>query len=205
MVKKMQGFSNRNTSTSSAEHSRCSEGHRQVILTQEQASGQINMSGVWSCNEWDLLEEVIVGNPLNARYPTPDRSTQLAEFPDRSLAEIPRGPFPQQIIEETEEDLNGFAKILEGLGITVKRPDTWSHDGKFSTIHWEAQGVLQLLPPRCFVGHRLTTLSKRPMSSAAAPRKRSAISKLLMEYMKSGAKWYKRSQAHALGLTLRGG
>ena len=78
------------------------------------------MSGVWSCNEWDPLEEVIVGNPLNARYPTPDRSTQLAEFPDRSLAAIPRGSFPQQVIEETEEDLNGFAKILEGLGITVE-------------------------------------------------------------------------------------
>jgi hypothetical protein len=46
------------------------------------------MSGVWSCNEWDQLEEVIVGNPLQARFPTPDRSTQLAEFPDRSLAEI---------------------------------------------------------------------------------------------------------------------
>jgi len=57
------------------------------------------MSGVWSCNEWDQLEEVIVGNPLNARFPTPDRSAQVAEFPDRSLAEIPRGPFPQQVIE----------------------------------------------------------------------------------------------------------
>ena len=51
------------------------------------------MSGVWSCNEWDQLEEVIVGNPLQARFPTPDLSTQVAEFPDRSLAEIPRGPF----------------------------------------------------------------------------------------------------------------
>jgi N-dimethylarginine dimethylaminohydrolase len=27
----------------------------------------LHMSGVWSCNEWDQLEEVIVGNPLNAR------------------------------------------------------------------------------------------------------------------------------------------
>ncbi len=59
------------------------------------------MSRVWSCNEWDQLEEVIVGNPLHARFPTPDRSSQLAEFPDCSLAEIPRGPFPQRIIEET--------------------------------------------------------------------------------------------------------
>jgi hypothetical protein len=41
------------------------------------------MSNVWSCNEWDQLEEVIVGNPLRARYPTADPSTRLAEFPDR--------------------------------------------------------------------------------------------------------------------------
>mgnify|MGYP003573272248 FL=1 len=82
------------------------------------------MSVVWSCNEWDQLEEVIVGNPLRARFPTLDLSTQLAEFPDRSLEKIPRGPFPQQIIDETEEDLNAFIAVLEDLGITVKRPET---------------------------------------------------------------------------------
>ena len=77
------------------------------------------MPSVWSCNEWDQLEEVIVGSPLHARFPTPDRSTQLAEFPDRSLAEIPRGPFPRQIIEETEEDLEEFVRILQKSGLEV--------------------------------------------------------------------------------------
>ena len=55
-----------------------------------QRGGTLHMSVVWSCNEWDQLEEVIVGNPLHARFPTPDRSTQMAEFSDRSLAGIPR-------------------------------------------------------------------------------------------------------------------
>ena len=63
---------------------------------------------VWSCNEWDPLEEVVVGNPFNARFPHPDKSTQVAEYPDRSLEEIPCGPFPQKIIEEAEEDLLEF-------------------------------------------------------------------------------------------------
>ena len=35
------------------------------------------MSQVWSCNEWDPLEEVIVGNPLGARFPHADPSTRL--------------------------------------------------------------------------------------------------------------------------------
>ena len=93
------------------------------------------MSRVWSCNEWDPLEEVIVGNPVGARFPTPDRSTQLAEFPDRSLAEIPRGPFPQRIVEETSEDLDEFVRVLRGLGVTVRRPETWPHEASFSTVH----------------------------------------------------------------------
>src|ERR1700730_16593291 len=106
-------------------------------LHSQQLGDTLHMSSVWSCNEWDRLEEVIVGNPLHARFPTPDRSTQLAEFPDRSLAEIPRGPFPKRVIEETEEDLNEFVQVLEKLGITVKRPETWPHEATFSTIHWE--------------------------------------------------------------------
>ena len=92
------------------------------------------MSVVRSCNEWDQLEEVIVANKLRARFPTADLSTQLAEFPDRPLADIPQGPFPQWIIDETEEDLNEFVAVLEGLGVTVKRPQTWPHEERFSTI-----------------------------------------------------------------------
>ena len=59
------------------------------------------MPRVWSCNEWDPLEEVVVGNPLGARFPFADPSTRLAEYPDRSLDALPQGAFPDQIIEET--------------------------------------------------------------------------------------------------------
>lgn len=147
------------------------------------------MSSVWSCNEWDQVEEVIVGNSMNARYPTPDLSTQLAEFPDRLLAEIPCGPFPQQVIEETEEDLNGFARILEGLGITVKRPDTWPHEAKFSTIHWEAQGYYNYCPRDILlvIGDQII---ETPNVIRSRAQETFGYRTLLMEYMKSGAKWY---------------
>ena len=112
------------------------------------------MSRVWSCNEWDPLEEVIVGNPLKARYPTPDLSTQLAEFPDRPLADIPRGPFPQRIIEETDEDLNEFAQILEKAGVTVQRPDTWPPRSDVLDHQLGIPGLLQLLPARHYAGDR---------------------------------------------------
>ena len=132
------------------------------------------MSSVWSCNEWDPLEEVIVGNPLNARFPAPDPSTQLAEYPDRSVSEIPRVPFPQWIIDETEEDLNEFVQALEGQGVTVKRPDTWPHDAKFSTINWESEGYYNYCP-RDVMLVSATRSSKPRTSFAAVRRKRLAI------------------------------
>ena len=147
------------------------------------------MSTVWSCNEWDQLEEVIIGNPLNARFPTADLSAQLAEFPDRPVAEIPRGPFPQQIIEETQEDLDGFVKILEGLGVAVKRPQTWPHDAKFSTIHWEAQGYYNYCPRDVLLvigDHIIET----PNVIRSRAQETFSYRSLLIDYMKSGAKWY---------------
>ena len=147
------------------------------------------MPRVWSCNEWDRLEEVIVGNPLKARFPTPDKSTQVAEFPDRSLAEIPRGPFPQKIVEETEEDLNEFVRILEVQGVTVKRPDTWPHETKFSTIDWESHGYYNYCPRDVLLvigDHIIET----PNVIRSRAQETYSYRTLLMEYMKSGAKWY---------------
>lgn len=146
------------------------------------------MSWVWSCNEWDQLEEVIVGNPLNAQFPTADPSTQLAEYPDRPLSEIPRGDFSQQIIEETEEDLNGFVEILESCGVTVKRPETWPHESTFSTINWESHGYYNYCPRDVLmvVGDRII---ETPNVIRSRYQETFSYRTLLMDYMKSGAKW----------------
>ena len=147
------------------------------------------MSVVWSCNEWDQLEEVIVGNPLRARFPALDRSTLLAEFPNRSLEEIPQGPFPQQIIEETEEDLNAFVAVLEKLGITVKRPETWPHEARFSTIHWESKGFYNYCPRDILLvigDHIIET----PNVIRSRAQETFSYRTMMVDYLKSGAKWY---------------
>ena len=147
------------------------------------------MSIVWSCNEWDQLEEVVVGNPLRARYPTPDLSTRLAEFPDRSLDEIPQGPFPQQIIEETEEDLSAFAAVLEDMGITVKRPETWPHEARFSTVHWEAEGYYNYCPRDILlvIGDQII---ETPNVIRSRAQETLSYRTMMVDYLKSGAKWY---------------
>ena len=147
------------------------------------------MSVVWSCNEWDQLEEVIVGNPLRARFPTADLSTRMAEFPDRSLEDIPQGAFPQQIIEETEEDLNQFVAVLEQQGVTVKRPETWPHEAKFSTIHWESEGYYNYCPRDIMLvigDHIIET----PNVIRSRSQESFSYRAMMVEYLKAGAKWY---------------
>jgi len=145
-------------------------------------------SAVWSCNEWDPLEEVIVGNPLNARFPTADPSTRLAEYPDRPIDQIPVGPFPQWVIDETEEDLNEFAATLESFGVKVRRPDTWPHDATFSTINWQSQGYYNYCPRDVMV-----VIGDQIIETPNVIRSRSqetySYRTLLMEYMQSGARW----------------
>jgi N-dimethylarginine dimethylaminohydrolase len=164
--------------------SNCQAGNQS--LTEEDS---IDMSLVWSCNEWDPLEEVIVGNPLRARFPTADLSTQMAEFPGRKLEDIPQGAFPQQIIEETEEDLNQFIAILEQQGVTVKRPETWPHEAKFSTIHWQSEGYYNYCPRDIMLvigDHIIET----PNVIRSRSQESFSYRAMMVEYLKAGAKWY---------------
>ena len=146
-------------------------------------------STVWSCNEWDPLGEVIVGNPLGARFPTADPSTQLAEFPDRSLGEIPQGPFPPWIIEETEEDLGEFNAFLEEQCVTVKRPETWPHDATYGTIDWECQGYYNYCPRDLMlvIGDQII---ETPNVIRSRAQESFSYRNMMVDYLKSGAKWY---------------
>ena len=103
------------------------------------------MSKVWSCNEWDPLEEVIIGTATNARYPFADPSTRLAEFPERELDEIPQGPFPQYIIDEANEDLETFAAVLEQAGAWLNAPMCWITLPPCTTA-WHTQGYYNYCP-----------------------------------------------------------
>lgn len=146
------------------------------------------MSAVWSCNEWDPLEEVIIGNPFNAKFPTSDKSFHLAEFFNRNLEDLPTGDVPQRIIEETEEDLSEFVDVLVAHGVTVKRPITWPHQSKFSTINWEATGFSNYNPRDI-----LLVVADNIIESPNVIRSRLfetfSYRDILLQYMLEGAKW----------------
>lgn len=77
----------------------------------------------YATNEWDKLTEVIVGSASGARVPDLDLSMRLvnyADVPDEST--IKTGPYPEQVIQEANEDLDVFARFLKNEGVKVLRP-----------------------------------------------------------------------------------
>jgi len=77
-----------------------------------------------SINEWDPLEEVVVGIADHANWPTND--PVFAEESKKTLwteTPVPSGPVPQWIVDEANEDLNQLANTLVQYGATVRRPE----------------------------------------------------------------------------------
>lgn len=89
-----------------------------------------------SFDEWSPLKKIIVGDATNANWPVTDpvfalesQKTTWKETP------VPRGPVPQRIIDESNEDLDILATTLIGLGVEVIRPDPLNfqvHDGLYN-------------------------------------------------------------------------
>lgn len=77
-----------------------------------------------SCNEWDPLEEIVVGIADYANWPSDD--PVFAEESKKTLwteSPVPSGPVPQWIIDEANEDLNALAQACVEYGAIVRRPE----------------------------------------------------------------------------------
>lgn len=76
-----------------------------------------------SYNEWSKLKEIVVGTATNANWPDSDPVYQAEK--DTTLwkeTSMPKGPVPQWIIDEANEDLEILSDTLSDLGVTVHRP-----------------------------------------------------------------------------------
>jgi scyllo-inosamine-4-phosphate amidinotransferase 1 len=81
------------------------------------------MGLMYSINEWDPLETVVVGSATHANWPSLDpvfaeegKKTTWTETP------IPSGPVPQFIIDEANKELDILSETLLRYGATVYRP-----------------------------------------------------------------------------------
>jgi len=78
---------------------------------------------MYATNEWDKLKKVIVGSATGARIPAMDKSLRCVNYADvQDESDIPSGWYPEQVIEEANQDLETFSEFLRGEGVEVLRP-----------------------------------------------------------------------------------
>ncbi len=137
-------------------------------------------------NEWDPLEEIIVGHATYAQIPDDlgiHALSQIAPDVDVGAWDIPR-----RIIEETEEDLAVFVSELEKLGITVRRPAPVQCRDTIKTPFWESGYFFSYCPRDVLmsVGDLIIETPNVLRSRFFEPW---AYKDILTEYLKSGSRW----------------
>lgn len=148
------------------------------------------MTVVSSHNDWDPLEEVFVGIADHARIPTVDKSTHSFGFADCEWDHIKdlEGPSPQWVIDEANEDLDNFSKVLTDLGVKVRRPESIDHSVEFSTPDWKTTGWYTYCP-RDLLLPLDNVIIDCPGAMRARQMETTAYREFLYEAMAGGSQW----------------
>lgn len=106
-----------------------------------------------SFNEWDRLEEVIVGRLENAMFPSWDYILKNSIPPEalpfyEDLFSMKGNPVPDEIIEKANEDLEKFISILKSEGIIIHQPNIFDFSKDFSSPFWKVKNGVSTANPR---------------------------------------------------------
>ncbi|NLI78704.1 MAG: amidinotransferase [Candidatus Riflebacteria bacterium] len=147
---------------------------------------------VWSWNEWDPLEEVVVGRVENSVHP-PFARYILGGVPDILYKLMffvgGRRKWPAALfIEQARRELENLVRVLEEEGVRVRRPDGIDHAASFGSPWWTSRGHTTACPRDCFlvIGDEII---EAPMSWRSRTYERQAYYRLFKEYFDAGARW----------------
>lgn len=110
-------------------------------------SEKLKRTKVNSWNEWDPLKHVIVGRADGTMVQAPEIAVQR-EWPEQGYTEGKYGPYPKEMIDKANEQMDNFASMLEKRGIRVDRPTPIDFSQKVQTPDWEQDSMFGCMPPR---------------------------------------------------------
>lgn len=102
---------------------------------------------VSSWNEWDPLRHVIVGCADGTMVQAPEPAVER-DWPEYGFPLGKYGPLPKEMEEKANEQLDNFAKVLEGRGIRVDRPTPLDFSQTVQTPDWRQETMFGCMPPR---------------------------------------------------------
>ncbi|WP_282697114.1 hypothetical protein [Streptomyces sp. CC208A] len=136
---------------------------------------------VSSCDEWSGLREVVVGTAYGAMFPAESRRMVEATMPAEHWdAFRPGHAFPPGIVAGVEEELQGLAEFLEGLGCRVHRP---------RRVPWSALGGYCAAMPRDALFVMGDRVIEAPMAWRSRRHELLAYWPLMVAWRRAGARW----------------
>ncbi len=144
---------------------------------------------VWSTNDWDPLEEIIIGSARGFTQPPLDASLMhFFEPPDEAASEKINEATRARAVDETEEDLAALTSILMAAGVTVRRPSPPEPGRIFATPAWESMAMHALMPRDCLlvIGDRII---EAPMPLRSRFFEVLPFRQILRGYFEQGAVW----------------
>lgn len=141
-----------------------------------------------SHNEWGRLRSVIVGRADHARVPVNDLSLRAINYAGPTPPAIRPGPYPQQVIDEANEDLEALCRVFVDAGVTVYRPDVPDTAATHGVHGWTSDGYYAYCPRDglLVVG---TTVIESPMVLRARYTDAFPYRTILQDAMLDGARW----------------
>lgn len=143
-----------------------------------------------SHNEWDPLEEVIVGRVTGACVPSLTAEVRVRVDPKwwPLYEEMGGRPFPREVTDKAEQQVAEFINILQHEGVVVRRPDVKNFSTVYTTPDFQSSGLYCCMPRDIIL-----TIGNELIESPMAWRSRffeyRAYRSLMKEYFQKGAKW----------------
>lgn len=141
-------------------------------------------------NHWDPIEEIIVGRADFARVPTVDRSTMSMSYTNFPMEDVKplEGQYPEDIIHEANEDMDGLAKVLQDSGAVVHRPQLIDHSVEFSTPEWTTTGWYTWCPRDLLLPFD-NLMIETPSPSRARYFETRAYHNIMLDAVRDGVEW----------------
>jgi glycine amidinotransferase len=162
----------------------------ELIGQAEGRAPEVTNSPVNSHNEWDPLEEIIVGRLEGATIPSdhPVVACNIPGMAARAQALAAGFHYPGFMVEPAQRELDGFNALLQSLGVVVRRPEPVDFGKRFATPEWSSRGFCNSCP-RDSMLVIADEIIETPMAWPCRYFETHSYRPLLKEYFRRGARW----------------
>ena len=144
-------------------------------------------------NEWDPLEEIVVGRVDESTLVPPWDVIMPAVVHDKTQWDFFKRhggtPWPVEMLKKAERDLDAFIDVLQQAGVTVRQPEPYAYERPLATPDWEVASSCYALMPRDVLFVIGDQIIEAPMGWRSRSTERLAYRELCKEYFRGGARW----------------